>query len=90
MLVMTPMDGSAVRERRLISPKWDMPISMTAAVCCSSSCISVFGSPISLFRLPCVFSVQNWDSSTQAIISFVVVFPTLPVTPTRTGWNFSR
>lgn len=30
------------------------------------------------------------DFVKQAIISLVVVFPTLPVMPTNVGWNFSR
>ena len=50
----------------------------------------VLGRPTSLLKFPWVFRVAYWDSSTQAIISLVVVFPTLPVMPTNVGWNFSR
>ena len=36
MLVISPTVGATARVRRLISPKWFMPISMTAAVWLSS------------------------------------------------------
>ena len=38
--------------------------------------------PISLLKLPAVFNTLYFCESTEAIISFVLVFPTLPVIPT--------
>jgi hypothetical protein len=43
--------------------------------------ISVNGSPYSLFRFPSDFKTRSFVPSNAARISFVVVFPTEPVTP---------
>ena len=60
-----------------------MPVSMTADRCLEESPSSVCGVPISLLKFAAVLSVLNFTPSTEAIISFVVVLPTLPVTCTN-------
>jgi len=80
-LVITDIVGFAIFVNLLNSPKWFIPISITAA---SWSCNLniVNGSPILLLLFPCVFKVLYFWDTTFEIISLVLVFPTLPVTPT--------
>ncbi|CDA73452.1 unknown [Ruminococcus sp. CAG:579] len=82
ILVITATVGSQHIESREISPKCDIPISMTAACVSLLRLKSVSGRPISLLWLPSVFKVLYFLETTSAIISFVVVLPTLPVMPT--------
>ena len=49
----------------------------------------VKGTPKWLFKLPWFFSVWNVEETVAYIISLVVVFPTLPVTPIYGISNFS-
>ena len=81
MFVMMAMSGCAMDVRYAISPKWFMPISKTATSTSSSSAMMLMGRPRSLLWFPSLFAVRNAGASAQAIISFVVVFPTLPVMP---------
>jgi hypothetical protein len=80
--VITPTSGHAILESAAISPGARMAISTTATWCSGASSISVKGTPISLFILPDVAITLNPADSTDAIMSFVVVLPALPVTPT--------
>ncbi len=60
-----------------------MPSSNTAARCCRSTCQSINGTPMSLFRLPRVASrvfSPNCRARIEAIICVTVVLPLLPVT----------
>lgn len=50
----------------------------------------VSGSPISLLKFPSVLSTLYRCSKTEAIISLVLVFPTLPVIPTTLQDNCVR
>ena len=77
---MTAARGLASRDNRPISPALLMPISKTAALCTGISEKSMSGRPVSLFKLPSVFNVLYRADSTAWQNSFVVVFPTLPVT----------
>ena len=47
------------------------------------------GTPTWLFWLPAVFRTRNLAERAWATISFAVVFPTLPVTPTMGMENWS-
>ena len=67
-----------------------MPVSITAASCSGARPSSVSGVPISLLKFPGVFRTQYFASSTAAIISLVVVLPTLPVIWITGIWNLSR
>ena len=82
MDVKTQMSGLTMSASLLISPKSDMPISMTAASCSSLSDRTVRGTPSSLLRFAGVFSVRNLRDSTLAVSSLAVVLPTLPTMPT--------
>ena len=89
IFVIIAMSGDAVFESLSISPKPDIPISITALSMLLSSLKSVFGRPISLLRFSSVFIVFPPADSARAVISFVVVLPTLPVMPmTFTGIFF--
>ena len=70
--------GFAIETSKDISPKWFIPISITAT---SSSCnLSIVnGKPILLLLFPSVFNVLYFLDTTFATMSFVLVFPTLPV-----------
>ena len=81
MFVITAIVGFAIFVSLLISPKWFIPISITAASW-SFKLNIVNGSPISLLLFPCVFKVLYFCDITFATMSLVLVFPTLPVTPT--------
>ena len=65
-----------------MSPKWLTPISSTAASSSGVSRNTVIGRPSSLLKFPSVFRVRSFTERTDAIISFVDVFPTDPVMPT--------
>ena len=78
--VTTPITGRAIDARWRISPEWFMPISRTAARASSGTRRIESGSPTWLFRLPSVLATENSVASSAAIVSFVVVFPALPVT----------
>ena len=82
MFVITPWLGSAISHNLRISPAAFIPISSTI----SSSSVSTFtrlrGSPMWLLRLPAFLSVLYLVERTRYNISFVVVFPLLPVTAT--------
>ena len=69
-------------ERRFISPFSLIPISITAASSSGAIFIIVTGTPIWLLAFPAVLNTLSPPDRAQAIISLVVVFPTLPVTPT--------
>ena len=86
ILVITEIVGFAIFVKRLISLKWFIPISITAASWSFKFNI-VNGSPILLLLFPSVFKVLYFFESTLAITSLVLVFPTLPVTPT-TGISY--
>ncbi len=76
--------GAAMAARRAISPGWFMPSSTTAARWEAVRRNSVSGTPISLFRLPCVARRACSPTAAariDAIISLTVVLPLLPVTP---------
>ena len=76
--VITAMVGFAMAVNLLSSPKWFIPISTTRASWSLNPKI-VIGIPIWLFILPCVFSALYFCETTLYMISFVLVFPTLPV-----------
>ena len=82
IFVITAYCGATMSASLAISPNWLMPISTTAASTVSSSWNIVSGTPIWLFWLPCVFMTRLPAERARATISFVVVFPTLPVMPT--------
>ena len=50
----------------------------------------VLGTPISVFWFPSFLRVLYRREATAAMNSLVVVFPTLPVTPTVMGENWLR
>ena len=82
MSVYTASVGLTICARRLISPKSEMPISITAASCSGSMRNIVSGTPSSLLKFLSVLSTLNRCDKTDEIISFAVVFPTEPVIPT--------
>ena len=90
MFVITAAFGCAAFDSALISPRSLIPISMTAASKLLFKPKSVRGRPISLLKLPSVFSVLNRAESTAKIISLVDVLPTEPVTPHNFRLNLSR
>ena len=66
-----------------VSPGWFIPNSTTAKRSLGRSRNKVKGKPMSLFRLPWVTRVHSSPTAAlkiEAIISFTVVFPLLPVT----------
>ena len=67
-----------------------MPVSMTAASWPRSSRRRVRGTPMSLLKFSAVFNTRYFWARTAAIISLVVVFPTLPVICATGMRNFSR
>ena len=81
IFVITAIVGFAICVNKLISPKLLIPISTTKASSSFSFNI-VSGNPIWLLKFPSVFNVLYLVDITLAIISFVLVFPTLPVTAT--------
>ena len=56
---MSPTSGSAISVSRRISPGAFIPISITACVSSPASPRSVSGTPIRLFRLPCVLRTRS-------------------------------
>ena len=74
--------GCATRASTAISPGWFMPSSTTATRCASASCSTVSGTPMWLFRLPCVECAASPCAARRmdAIICVTVVLPLLPVT----------
>lgn len=58
-----------------------MPISQTITGIRSGALTIVEGTPRSLFKLA-IAACTPWDANADATKSFVVVLPTLPVTPT--------
>ena len=81
MFVKTAHSGFTISTNRSISPGILIPISITANSVSSSSSNIISATPIWLFKFLYVLTVRYFISSTAAIISFVVVFPTLPVIP---------
>jgi len=79
MFVMSPMSGSAMAVSIAISPGQLVPISMTASSWTLFSCRRVSGRPIRLFRFPSVLRTFRVRETMIATISFVEVFPELPV-----------
>ena len=82
IFVITQTFGLAILLRRRISPKSLMPISTTATSCSFLILKMVRGSPTSLLKFPWVFNTLYFAPNVAAIISLVLVFPTLPVIPT--------
>ena len=78
---MMPQVGSAVSTSRLMSPGWLAPISTTAIWCSGFRPKRVFGTPMSLLKLPCVQCTRYFSESTAATSSLVVVLPLVPVMP---------
>ena len=81
MIVKSIAVGCTIAASGAISPKCDTPISTTAASCSGSTRNSVSGTPSWLLKFFSVFSTFQRCDSTDATISFAVVLPTLPVTP---------
>ena len=80
--VTTPTRGRAIAQRSAISPPTYIPISATSRSAPSGRLRSASGRPISLLAFPGVALVfVAAPPSAAAISSFVVVFPTEPVTP---------
>src|SRR5579875_2150426 len=79
--VTTPQSGAAMYASAVISPGWDMPISITAISCHGSSLSSCKGRPNALFRFPRDFNTVYRRLRTFATASLVVVFPAEPVMP---------
>ena len=90
IFVMTHVSGFAIFASRCISPKSLIPISRTAISSSSRSRNTVSGRPSSLLKFPAVFKTRYFCASTAAIISFVLVLPTLPVIPTTGMPSCSR
>ena len=90
MLVITAVSGRAIFASLCMSPKWEIPISRTAISSSSVSRKTVRGRPRSLLKFPSVLSVRSFRLRTEAIISFVLVLPTLPVTPVTGMPRMSR
>ena len=81
MLVMMPIFGRVISHRGASSPEWFMPISHTAASSDGVARRMLRGTPMWLFRLPCVAMVRNPCERTEAVRSLVEVFPLEPVRP---------
>ena len=80
MFVMAAWVGIATAAIRPISPGRLIPISITAASVSSESSAIICGTPSWPFLLPPVRSTFPMGARAVAVSSFVVVFPTLPVT----------
>ena len=83
MFVITAMSGQAMPASRVISPGALDPNSRIAASCSPDSSSRARGIPIRLFRFPGLRNTRRDRERRQNSISFVVVFPELPVIPTR-------
>ena len=81
MFVNTAISGCTIFVRRVISPKRETPISITATSYSPCRPMSETGMPICPFMLPGVLNTSYFPESAAASISFAVVLPTLPVTP---------
>ena len=90
MLVIRPMSGAAMPASRAISPGELVPISRIAASCSSERARRASGIPIRLFRFPGLHSTRRDRDRRQESISFVVVFPELPVMATRGTCRWRR
>ncbi|OPY12130.1 MAG: hypothetical protein A4E67_00127 [Syntrophaceae bacterium PtaB.Bin038] len=82
--------GEAISVRRAISPRRFVPSSRTATSWAAVIRKTVSGSPTRLLRLPSLFSRFFSPPMMAAAISFVVVFPVLPVTATTGMSNRAR
>src|SRR5512141_2668636 len=83
MFVITAMSGQAMPASLAISPGALEPISRIAASSSPDSSSSARGIPIRLFRFPGLRITRRDRERRQNSISLVVVFPELPVMPTR-------
>jgi hypothetical protein len=63
---------------------------MTSASCSDVSRINVSGTPMSLFKLPCVTQIERLTPKIAAVSSLTVVLPLLPVTATTGIENDAR
>ena len=91
MVVTQASEGEHAPARREISPGWFMPSSQTTTSESSGAASSVSGMPMRLLRLPAVAWVRRQAPKPARSMSFVVVLPTEPVTPTtsHSGWRCS-
>ena len=89
MVVTQASEGEHAPARREISPGWFMPSSQTTTSESSGAASSVSGMPMRLLRLPAVAWVRRQAPKPARSMSFVVVLPTEPVTPTtsHSGWR---
>ena len=83
MLVITAWSTCATFAMRVISPGSLMPSSMTPIWASGGISVIVIGTPTWLLLFPGVLYTENPAPRAAAIISLVVVFPTLPVMPTK-------
>ena len=88
------MSGLAISVSLAISPLLFVPISRTATSWSEFISRRVNGNPIRLLKLPGLFRIFIESPAIDAIISFVVVFPELPVTATtgilnRSLWKWA-
>ena len=81
-LITTPTVGCAISASKAISPGWFIPNSMTAPRWNLRKRKTVCGTPIALFRLPCVAKAPSPNAQRKMLASIwvTVVFPLLPVT----------
>ncbi len=89
IMVIADSVGAAISHSRAISPAWFAPISITADSVVSSIRSSESGQPISLFKLPRVFTVLCLPAITAALISLAVVLPHEPVSA-KTSSRYRR
>ena len=85
--------GWASAASAAISPGWFMPNSTTAMRWCARRRNNVSGTPMSLFKLPCVARLASpgaWACRMDAIICVTVVLPLLPVTAISGRSNCAR
>ena len=81
-LVQTRISGWAMLTSVPISPAWLIPSSTTAISGRVVNSISDSGNPMWLFRFPRLRTTRYLAARNSAVISFVVVFPALPVMAT--------
>ena len=89
-LVIRPMVGCASAISCVTSPMRFAPSSITALLCVSFRRISVSGTPMWLFKFPCVARQGPTRVRIAAIISFTVVLPLLPATAISGRLKFVR
>ena len=85
IFVIIAISGIAALVMRPISPAWLMPISRTQTCVVWGIERIESGIPISLLKLPSDLCVWYFEPQTALTNSFVVVFPTLPVTAMTFG-----